>query len=108
MERGIIAGFFLPIVLRCSEWTETWRAAGENDVFPGTSAEWTANQRRLVAITKEYASAFSALAMRKHDPPGMDVLGDYKKFQRWFSEYIKDPEGKEDPYKKYSRGFRTK
>jgi len=95
-------------VLTNQEWIETYRAAGENAVFSGPPVEWTADQKRLVSITKEYAAAFSALAARGHQPPSEHVLGDYQEFRKWWSVYSKDPKAADDPYQRYNHGFRKK
>lgn len=59
-------------------------------------------------MTKEYAAAFSTLAVRDHEPPDEFILQDYKEFRKWWDVYSKNPEVGEDPFKKYSHGFRVK
>jgi hypothetical protein len=61
-----------------------------------------------VGLTKEYAAAFSALAIREHEIPGDEILSDYQKFRDWWVKYSKDPEMGDDPYKNYSHGFSVK
>jgi len=87
---------------------EAWRANGEGHVFPGPPAEWTADQRRLVSLTKEYGAAFTALSMRGHEPPKQEILEDYRRFREWWGAYSENPEIGENPYKKYSEGFSVK
>lgn len=84
------------------------RAAGENSVFPGSPAEWTADQKRLIAISKEYSNFFEMLAIRKHEPPKDEILSDYRKFREWWSAYREDPDIGDNPYKKYNHGFSVK
>jgi len=97
-------------VLLCNEWIYSFRDAGENTgtIFPGAVAAWTADQKRLVSVSKEYANVFSSLAMRGHDRPDEEILHNYRKFQEWWDEYTRDPEIGENPYKKYSQGFSTR
>jgi len=61
-----------------------------------------------VSLTKEYSAAFSALGMRGHETPKDEILHDYRKFREWWDTYSKNPEAGEDPFKKYSHGFRVK
>jgi len=98
----------VPIVLTNQEWIETWRANGEGHVFPGAPAQWTADQKRLISVTKEYAAAFTALAARGHEAPGEHVLSEYREFRKWWNAYSKDPKAADDPYQKYNRGFRKR
>ena len=74
-------------------------------MFPGAPAEWTADQRRLVTITKEYANAFQTVATYKQEQPKSKILDSYRKFRKWWVVYSKDPEKNGNPYKQYSRGF---
>jgi len=70
-------------------------------VFPGAPAEWTADQRRLVSMTKEYSAAFSTLSIRGHKTPKKEILENYRRFREWWDDYQKDPEIADDPYDKY-------
>ncbi len=84
------------------------RAAGENAVFLGPISEWTANQRRLVQITKEYTAVFSLVQSRGHDLPSDKVLADYRMFREWCQIYRDDPTIGENPYKKSNHGVSVK
>lgn len=86
---------------------EAFRSAGDNtaSLFPGPVSEWTADQKRLVALTKEYTAVFSTLASRGHEIPGDKILANYRKFREWWSAYQEEPEIAENPYKKYNHGF---
>jgi len=46
--------------------------------------------------------------MRGHEPPDEFILQDYRKFREWWDIYAKNPEAGEDPFKKYSHGFRVR
>jgi hypothetical protein len=46
--------------------------------------------------------------MRGHNPPDEFVLQDYRNFREWWDVYSRNPEAGEDPFKKYSHGFRVK
>ncbi|MBC9783550.1 hypothetical protein H1S01_03360 [Heliobacterium chlorum] len=100
----------MPIILQNLEWQEICRAAGKHldGVFPGAQSEWTADQRRIVNVTKEYQNAFQTLAIYKHYPPGEDILLDYQRFREWWKWYSEDPAGVQDIGRKYSKGFRKR
>lgn len=86
-----------------------WRAAGDTiAIFPGAPSEWSADQRRLIDIQKEYSNALSIVSIRDHEPPDEDILQNYRKFREWFKAYQEDPTIGENPYKKYNHGFSVK
>jgi len=70
---------FVPIVLYNRAWAETYKATADPaTIFPGPVSEWTANQRRLVCITKEYFGLFSAMNQRGHEPPKTEAIDTYR------------------------------
>ncbi|TLN00561.1 hypothetical protein FDZ73_19050 [bacterium] len=70
--------------------------------------EWTANQRRLVRITKEYFGLFSAMGQRGHEPPKTETIDTYRKFQDWCEAYYDDPDIGDNPHQKSNHGVTVK
>jgi|GEM_PF-7034280 len=69
---------------------------------------WTANQRRLVAVTHEVTELYKLCAQKGHDGPPDKVFSSYDRFRRWKERYLDDPESTQDPYKSYNQGWKMK
>ncbi|MCQ4363139.1 hypothetical protein KQR54_18745 [Mycobacterium gordonae] len=82
-----------------------WRASSEHEAhtFPGAIAEWTADQRKIIALQRELAGLYQLCAVKEVPPPSDDVLADYRRIQDYRAQVMSGTVAKEQ---QHSHGFR--
>lgn len=82
-----------------------WRSSSklEHAVFPGAIAEWTADQRKLIALQRELSGLFELISLKNVPMPPDDVLLDYHKLSK-FREDVSN--GKAAEKQQHTHGWR--
>lgn len=88
-----------------------WRGAGGAPPFPRAPAEWTTDQQRLVAISREVDNFFELCATLKVkiDEAWLEQYArDFTSYRRFSALRDRIREQGGDPYQTYAHGFRVK
>jgi hypothetical protein len=85
-----VAGFYAAVVLYSDAWRLIVQAAGEQPPWPGAPIEWTADQQRLWALTRDYRSMVSAIVTADDELPGAEILASPAAFREWFDDWIEE------------------
>lgn len=92
-----MAGFYAAVVLYSRGWQQIAAAVGDSAPFPGAPAEWTADQRELWALHREYREMIAAVATWDGELPDPEVMENPVRFRRWFEAWAEDrKQGQDD------------
>lgn len=75
-------------MIRSATWSTIWRASNEHEtaIFPGAVTEWTADQRRIVALQRELSGLYQLCSLKQVPFPPESVLLNYEKLLRFRSQ----------------------